>query len=197
MGVLPAASDGDLVATIGLVVHQRRFVLVEDEVAALLCHAIFSEHIDGFDRLAEIVVTGSDGHVLKALQHTPLFDGGVLIAGVFDGDMRAKHGSAVTNWRFSFLPGSEPYESQLEEMLRDSGSSVAARLGVDAMRLKAHLASIEGLDLHDWMHDLAKGLRMRVGEIVSRMHGEWAAIGNRAEESRLLADFIRSQLKLD
>lgn len=154
-------SASEIGSHLGVEPHTAAVVLVEDQVAAELLHAILSatdretlRHLD-----IRAVRTGESGVQRIVNEIAAGSRDSVRILGLLDGDQRGTEEGAPPG-PIGFLIGSSAPETLLRELLTEwwYGQHVGWRPplpgGEDALRMA--LERLDGRDLHDWIHELAQ-----------------------------------------
>lgn len=166
-------SISQLTSHLGIRPNIAALVLVEDKVASEFLYALLSE-IDRYALSHIDIRTAANGEsgVMRIISE---LDEGTLnqiaILGVLDGDQRP-HTIDKPSGRIGYLIGDVPPEVLVRDVLTRWRSGEFSDWipglpgGADALKLS--LERLDGLDLHDWIMELAKefgGLRgvMRVG----------------------------------
>ena len=165
--IINCPDDGQLEMLLGARMTKSLIAFTEDRCARI----ITKEAIRFFrpDVLSQIYVTdaGSETDVLAILRHFPVDTPSPVIVGILDGDQRNKVETVLENGvtylnprrhRIEFLPGTVAPEIILKESSRSRADDVAKAFNIDRARMAAIFSSLNGLDHHDWLEELAKRL---------------------------------------
>lgn len=155
-------------STLGVPVAPRSVVLVEDEVALVVARELVALcHFDALSELAFEVVRDGESGICEILKRWP--NGAQRVVGLFDGDQRETMrnrplGDSLCG--YTFLPGIDPPEILLQRIVEAHPDAVANRLTIPHDRVRRALAIVEGMDLHDWIHDLRRALSVSIDLLV-------------------------------
>ena len=143
------------------------YLLVEDRCAREFGKAWLTMVCPDLLNCWRIVDVGSDGDVISKTRGFPIIDKpSFRLIGLLDGDMKSSK-SAPAN-EFCFLPTSVPPEVFLRNAVLDNIPKTASTLGIDPETLSIALASVEGIDHHDWLSEIEKLLLAMPQEITYR-----------------------------
>jgi len=158
--------------------------LVEDEIASLFAAALV-QYSTRLCTCSHFGIAGDAGRVRKALNVIPdIRKGRIRVIGLLDGDQHSDDDDG--NQKIKFLPGDEGPEALLRTYaLGGSFGDFANAMGVDEANLRLALAGCEGMDAHDWIHELARGLAYSLQDVVSRLTRMWASGNADAFEAKL------------
>jgi predicted ATPase len=133
---------------------------VEDRVAADLLAVILEDKAPYLLRQYSIDIAGCESAISERLKFPNSEKIKYNFIGVYDGDMRDTLDKSKLNWKYCFLPGKKAIEEVFRDYLHEP-SSVAKLcdcLAKDEGRMITILATLEGLDCHDWFDEFRKAL---------------------------------------
>ena len=130
--------------------------LVEDRCARIITKEILRLLRPDIASRVQVADAGDNGTVLSVVNGFPVNKTGPRIIAVLDGDQR-NEGSDI-HQRCFFLPSNLPPELFLRSRCNTSISAIASALGIDDDSVAAVLSSIEGMNHHDWLEELARAL---------------------------------------
>lgn len=155
---------------LGLVPEKRLLLLVEDMVAKYFCEALMEV---GLRRLGGdhdyIVCAGHTGitRVLDVIPHSYL--GAISLVGIYDGDV-LKTELHSGGWPALKLPGAVSPEKVIRSFVTNlSVVDRASELEISEENLAAALAAAQGMDAHDWLHEVSRILGIHEAEFVRRV----------------------------
>jgi hypothetical protein len=189
LGLLNNPGQSQLESVLGIIPTYKGILLVEDESASFLSKAWLQHFAPDVLSHYEIVIAGSEGEIINALQHFPKVGPWLTIIGLFDGDSRVRVTNAY-NWRYAFLPGELAPEQLMRAAVRGNSSELASRLGRSATDISLLLGELEGDDHHDWFTSLAERLFITRDQLMDALFSIWYA----DEENRRLGDIAVAEL---
>jgi predicted ATPase len=158
-------------------------LLVEDNAGKYFALALLEELDADLARQFEIVPCGSDGQVIAATKSFPRTRRWLSVIGALDGDQRDKE-IGETVWPVTFLPGNRAPEALLKECLDVANGSeeFAALIQKTGPDVAAARQSAAGMDIHDWLITVGRGLGLSQEEMIRRLATLWLrGEGTRAE----------------
>lgn len=155
--------DDDLSAEAILGVDQGKIgtLFVEDRVASDFLTIFLEDRAPHLLKKYSIdIAIGGESAISQRLEFPHSDKIHYSFIGVYDGDMREQINSDKLNWKYCFLPGTEPLEEKFRKYLYvgDHLSRFCKHLGKDYGKILAQLAKNDGLDHHDWFEELRKYL---------------------------------------
>ncbi|MEZ5520160.1 MAG: AAA family ATPase [Dokdonella sp.] len=162
----------DLVSRLGLIPQRPFLIFVEDPVAAIFADALVSNYSTHLAGAVEFAVCNGESEVVGALRLIPHTVRSVVHVGLLDGDQRA---NGPHELRICYLPGDVPPEKLLHDFLR----SHSVRAGASILEVEEDIyvraaAHADGMNIHDWVHELSKTLNIHFGEILRRIALSWS-----------------------
>ena len=182
--------DGDFTVESALGIAQSYLgtLFVEDKVAADLLSVILEDKAPWILKQYAIDVVGGESKISERLQFPKDSNIHYNFIGVYDGDMGERlDDTQRLNWGYCFLPGNQAAEEVFRGYVRQSDKleKLCAVLGKDKKKVIATLATLEGLDCHDWFLDFRKHLCIDGHSLVSAFY---SAIMN---EDPSIEQFVR------
>jgi hypothetical protein len=77
------------------------------------------------------------------------------------------------NWPYTFLPGDGNPENMLKTCCVSRAEAVAAQLGRAVQDVEIILASLEGLDHHDWFEEFSRSLGIGYSQLMGTLFKIW------------------------
>ena len=181
-----------MMKSVGIHNKVSAIVYVEDLAAKCLAKEIL-RHCDP-DLLLRVEVhdMGGDGEVANALRPNMNLQSQIRFVAAFDGDLR---GSAPGDLAESslFLPGEVAFEAALKDLFdQDYDRACDALKDSDAQQI---LASLEGLNHHDWLTSLASGLERDVPHVISCLFPIWLSNQESLAASEAFCRSLRQLLR--
>lgn len=137
---------------------------VEDRVAADLLTVILADKAPYLLRQYTIDIAGSESAISDRLKFHKSDKIKYNFIGVYDGDMRNRISQIAEklNWDYCFLPGNQAIENMFRDYLRipNNIEKICEFLRIDKNRFIAILATIEGLECHEWFERLRTQLSL-------------------------------------
>jgi predicted ATPase len=180
--------------SVPLVNEKAGFLLVEDRMAREFAKQWLQSACPDLSGHWKIVDMGSSGQVLKSLDNFPYTtDRWVRALGLLDGDEQAK--GHQSKGAFSFLPGTQPPEKLLRETILGHTDEIADSLNVDPDQFAICLASVNGMDHHDWFLELITSLDGLTSfeELVEVATEKWVA--ENGDLSNSASEALRQNIK--
>lgn len=155
---------------LGLVPEKRLLLLVEDIVAKYFCEALMEA---GLRRLGGdhdyVICSGHTGitRILNAIPYSHL--GAISLVGIYDGDV---HRTELHDgdWPNLKLPDAVSPERVIRSFVTNLPAvGRTGELEVSEDSLAAALASAQGMDAHDWLHEVSRILGIHEAEFVRRV----------------------------
>ena len=153
----PGNPHPSYLAMLGIVSDIEIILAVEDATARDFAGFL----LENFDPLMaskiEISSRGGESQITKLLKVLEIPLNSFRVIALFDGDQREK---VSENYKdiSTFLPGELPIERLYHDLVSKHSASFGERL--KRPDVNAILASLEGLDIHDWFEELGKKLGM-------------------------------------
>ncbi|VVN51135.1 hypothetical protein PS685_00561 [Pseudomonas fluorescens] len=167
---------------LGLASLKSGLVLVEDRAASQFLIALLREKKAELLSQIEVVVMDSESKITFALKSLPsLRDRWLTILGMYDGDMRGRIEGVGLNWGYMFLPGVVAPEKLLKNYLSGAVNGISLlsndlKVPEDALRLA--LASVGGLDSHDWFTQLPEKIGCDHSTLMNSLVRMWLSAEN-------------------
>lgn len=186
-GALVATQDqyGEMRKFVGIEPVVDRILLVEDRAARELALNILRKFDRSILMRSEIIDVGGHGEVSRISSSFPRRIRSFLSVGVYDGDAR---GVVVDDNRHVFLPANT-LERTFKALISSKPTEIAQRIGRDPEQIRIILATLLGIDHHDWFEEFGKQLNIDYNEIMHVCFEEWLlAEGNKASVEQFIAD---------
>ncbi|WP_081700259.1 ATP-dependent nuclease [Azonexus hydrophilus] len=149
-------------------------LLVEDECAKYFAQFVLEELDPDLGRQCSFTVMDGEAKISQILNNLPSTSDWISLIGCFDGDLRGSLNSDGFYWPFVYLPGSVAPELLLKQCIQaNSPNDLAAELRMDASTVSVALATVTGIDHHDWLNNLVGELGRTAGEVVRAMVRIW------------------------
>lgn len=147
---------------LGMKSTNKGTLFVEDRLAADFLSVYLEDCAPNILREYTIDIVGGESEITSRLKFPKSDKIKYNFVGVYDGDMREKLDNTELQWKHCFLPGDKPLEIMFQEFAeQDTGmESLSEILKKNKSTLFAYLASIEGVDYHDWFEELRKLLNV-------------------------------------
>jgi hypothetical protein len=166
----------------------RIVALVEDAAAAEFTRALLEKISPTFARQVRTIVRNGDGEITNSLRALSFYTGLPLFVGLYDGDMREKAPTDITN--IAFLPGSTRVERMFRDMIYNNFPSFESAIG--RKDLDIILTSLEGTDDHDWFRRLGDEVGMNYSQLFSFLINMWFRQDGNIEASSQTFDRLKS-----
>ena len=170
--VLAAENEFDSMRrAVGLIQPIDRILLVEDRAARELTKNLLRKLDHAMLLRSEVVDVGGAGEISRICQSFPRIVA-FRIVGVYDGDSFAEANIAA-NQIAVFLPGDEAIERIFRSTIEDDPRRFAQVLGRAQEEIAIALASVRGLDHHDWFEELGRRLNIAYAETMRACFEQW------------------------
>jgi len=169
--VAPNPTELLLQTVLGIRSRYSGVFLVEDKAAREFVLAWLGKLDPGLLQKFRVLDVGGDGEIKNALSKFPKVGDWLKVVGIFDPDMRGLE--EEYNWPYTFLPGDGNPETMLRTFCIGRGDAVAAQLGRAVCDVEIILASLEGLNHHDWFEDLSRNLGIGYGQLMGALFTIW------------------------
>lgn len=145
---------------LGIIHNNVGTFFVEDRVAADLLAAILEDRAPHLLKQYTIDIAGGESAISERLKFPYSERIQYNFIGVYDGDMRDALETSKLNWQRCFLPGKKSIEEVFRDYLHDPNciTKLCDKLGKDKNQMITFLATLEGLDCHDWFDEFRKFL---------------------------------------
>lgn len=148
-------------------------LFVEDRVAADFLTVILEDKAPWILKQYSIDIVGGESAISERLKFPKSNNIHYSFIGIYDGDMRnSLTNRNELNWSYCFLPGGNATEENFRESIRvpEKLERLCVTLGKDSRKIIALLATIEGLDCHDWFLELRKHLSVEGRVLVNAFY---------------------------
>ncbi len=175
-------------------IHHRlsAIVYVEDLAAKCLTKEIIRHCDPDLFLGVEVHDMGGDGEVASALRPNMNLQSQLRFVAAFDGDLRGNEPKDLSASSL-FLPGDVAFEVALKGLFdQDYDRACDALNDPDAKQI---LASLEGLDHHDWLTSLADGLGRDVPNVISSLFPIWLSNKESLAASEAFCKSLRKLLR--
>lgn len=166
-------TPADYFTLLGVPISKRGIIFVEDRAAREFAQVWIGRFDPLLNQQIEIKDLGSDSEIEKALQF-PETGSWLKVVGLFDGDKRKSMKKAFVR-PYTFLPGNDPPEVVLKQGLVNI-EMLAELLHYDTEKIHMVLASIEGMDHHDWFIELHKKLGITYQVLIAALFEVWISM---------------------
>lgn len=146
---------------------------VEDRVAADFLTVILEDKAPWILKQYTIDIVGGESAISERLKFPKSNKIHYTFVGVYDGDMRnSLPNKEELNWGYCFLPGKNAAEENFRECIRtpEKLEKLCEMLGKNKQKVIAFLATIEGLDCHDWFLELRRHLSVEGRVLVNAFY---------------------------
>lgn len=181
-----------MMKSVGIYHRLSAIIYVEDFAAKCLANEIIRFCDPDLSLEVEVHDMGGDGEVSSALRPNLKLQSQVRFIAAFDGDLRGKVPKDISASSL-FLPGDIAFEMALKDLFdRDYDKACDALNDPDAKQI---LASLEGLDHHDWLTSLASGLGRDVSSVINCLFPIWIETPECLDASEEFCKSLRKLLK--
>jgi len=151
---VPKSSDG-LAEVLGMPpIHEKKGIIVVEDLAALLFCKQWVIHFKwDFFKNWRITTVNGVGDILKSVENFPDCKGWFRIVGVLDAEEKAKK-HQIDGLAVCYLPGDDPPDMLLRKSILNDLPSFVNRLSLDSDEVTQKVASLDGLDHHEWFNEL-------------------------------------------
>jgi len=185
----------EIASIVGGGVAFKNLILVEDECANYFLQSILEKLEPDLRRQCAFVAMDGESSISIILNTLPKVAGWTNVIGCFDGDMREKLNSTKFHWPHIYLPGTISPESILRACVtRRPAADLAAELHVREQTISVSLATVAGLDPHDWLSNLIEHIGRTKHDIVRAMVQIW--LRNEDKHGQLLVKDLKAALAL-
>jgi hypothetical protein len=167
-------------------------LLVEDRVSSVFATLILERYRPALIQSFRIIEVSGAGNAVTKVNEFPRMGKWFQAIGVLDGDERANKRECVGS--LTFLPGEVAPEIILQHSIRTDPNRVAESLHIDGASFELALSSVEGMEHHDWLEELAKRTGKKVEELARAGFDVWIDQGEHRKECEALVDTIDSLL---
>jgi len=129
-------------------------LLVEDSVSSVFATLILERYRPALIQSFRIIEVWGARNAVTKVNEFPRMGKWFQAIGVLDGDERANKHECVGS--LTFLPGEVAPEIILRHSIRTDPNRVAESLYIDGASFELALSSVEGMEHHDWLEELAK-----------------------------------------
>ncbi|EMJ3469513.1 TPA: AAA family ATPase [Vibrio harveyi] len=166
-------------------ITKKGLLSVEDKAALLLLETMLGNQAE----LYSFEIADSEGDLLKRCEVYIDDVDGYQFRAVFDGDSRGKYGSKLAKCKVNrYLPSEfAPDELIHKYFLTLSESEIATILGSSEYKVSIAVASVQGVEFHDYFRELAKSLRMEEEKLFKKICNKWCD-----NNQTLVREFIES-----
>lgn len=165
-GIPPAA----ILESVGIEIPVDIIALVEDEAGAALLNFCLERTNPHLSRRIEVRNCSGDGNITKFLNAMGDQFSKLKIIGVYDGDRRSELLESVAK-KATTLPGEQPVEAMFKEMVLTNKKAFETSLGRGD--IGPVIASLEGVDIHDWFEGMCRHLKLSKPQLFDRIFRIW------------------------
>jgi predicted ATPase len=194
VSVLKPSIDKESLISLGLEIPKKGSIFVEDKVAEIYIKTMLSKYCSHIIRDYNIEFVNGHAAITERLAFPKSDKFTYKIIGVYDGDMveeieGIKH---KIKWDYIFLPEENAIELEFKRALRGEVDRFASLVQVDKDKLVQILASISGLDHHDWIQELSNKLGKELTLIIESLYEIWSIIeGNNEKINKFVQDILK------
>ena len=209
--VFAAPDDEKLGMVLGMETRKALHAIVEDRCARALVNGLL-RHLNpqGASRV-QAIEAGGESELVAIVKNYPVIVSGPKLLGVLDGDQKGKYageelGAALDERKpfkprgfrnpTEFLPGDEPPDAYLRSVVRSEPDKALEALGRGGENGKLILASIEGLDHHDWLEELSNRVRLPYEQTIERLVSRLCANDRTAPECAAFVDRVMMHVQV-
>lgn len=154
---------------LGLVQPRAVIFLVEDEVAAAFARVLIEAGNSKYmSNCAIYVSSGESGITATLRQIEPNGPTAIALVGLYDGDQRGNLPRGL-NWPVMCLPGEYAPELFVMKLIERERSRVEEVISMPREQVVTALASVDGLDHHDWISGFCRALLLSKEELLRRV----------------------------
>lgn len=195
VSIIMPDSDITVEGVLGISQNYLGTFFVEDRVAADFLTVILEDKAPWILKQYSIDIVDGESAISERLKFPRSDNIHYIFIGIYDGDMRISlTNKDELNWDYCFLPGKNATEENFRECIRASEKleKLCVALGKDQQKVIAFLATIEGLECHDWFLELRKHLsvdgHVLVNAFYSTVMNEDPSIGEFVRELQSAID---------
>ena len=173
VSIIMPDSDITVEGALGISQNCLGTFFVEDRVAADFLTVIFEDKAPWILKQYTIDIVDGESAISERLKFPKSNNIHYSFVGIYDGDMRdSLSNKDELNWGYCFLPGKNAAEENFRECIRipQKLEKLCAVLGKDQQKVIAFLATIEGLDCHDWFLEFRKHLSVEGRVLVNAFY---------------------------
>lgn len=167
-----ARPHSSMLRSVGIQHRLTAIVYVEDLAAKCLAKAVVRKFDPELILAIEFHAMGGDGEVASALRPNMNLKSQIRFFAAFDGDLRGNIPEDLSEVSL-MLPGDVPFEVALRHLVEREYDAVCSAL--DHEEVHQILASLEGLDHHDWLTSLAAELERDLPSVIESLFPIWIA----------------------
>ncbi len=154
---------------LGLVQPRPVLCLVEDEVAAAFARVLIEAGNSKYMSNCAVYVASGESDVTATLRRIdPNGPTPIVLVGLYDGDQRGNLPKEL-NWPVMCLPGEDAPELFVMKLIERERSRVEELISAPRELVLTALASVDGLDHHDWISGLCRALLLSKEELLRRV----------------------------
>lgn len=173
VSIIMPDSDFTVEGALGISQNCLGTFFVEDRVAADFLTVILEDKAPWILKQYAIDIVDGESAISERLKFPKSNNIHYSFVGIYDGDMRnSLSNKDELNWGYCFLPGENAAEENFRECIRtpEKLEKLCTALGKDQQKVIAFLATIEGLDCHDWFLELRKHLSVEGRVLVNAFY---------------------------
>ena len=173
VSIIMPDSDITVEGALGISQNCLGTFFVEDRVAADFLTVILEDKAPWILKQYTIDIVDGESAISERLKFPKSNNIHYSFVGIYDGDMRdSLSNKDELNWGYCFLPGKNAAEENFRECIRipQKLEKLCAVLGKDQQKVIAFLATIEGLDCHDWFLEFRKHLSVEGRVLVNAFY---------------------------
>jgi len=154
---------------LGLVQPRPVLCLVEDEVAAAFAQVLIEAGNSKYMSNCAIYVASGESEVTATLRRIePNGPTPIVLVGLYDGDQRSKFPKGL-KWPVMCLPGQDAPEQFVMKLIERERSRIEEVVGMPRGQVVTALASVDGLNHHDWISGFCRALLLTKEELLRRV----------------------------
>jgi predicted ATPase len=188
-----ATKDASYLEQLGLRSHKKGLIFVEDS-AGLMLLKLITAHFNSFiNDHFNFLVSNGESKLLTLLEYITHGNHDQKVCGVFDGDVKGVIDISKSKWPAHFLPTTLPPERLIRDGIEQKPELLGKFLNQPQSIVEAKLATVEGLDHHDWILELGKSLNLTYEQIFHTGFLVWIADPNNLSvSSQFVADLEKA-----
>jgi hypothetical protein len=186
-------SEEERLTALGLPASSKQGVLLtEDKVGMVFVTTILERQRPILLQSLRILHVGGSGNVVTKVNEFPKLGKWFRAIGLLDGDERDK--GHVCEGMLTFLPTNSPPEVILQEVIVKRPDAVSEALRIGQKQLELALSSVEGMEHHEWLEELAKRVDKDLEELARCGFEVWMHNGENAKQCEVVAGAIIAHL---